>query len=184
MASPANLTSIGEDIGERFDVVSRHVSYLRDAYLLWSCPQRQEAVWLPRRGAQDKLYAIAPLVARLPYLRNSNRTDIDPTVLTEMQVGAAIRRAAIRDEPSPLDDDFLFHVRTAARKEIDFVSELLSGTAIEGKYCETNRWRSEAAMIKASNWDGILCTRNVLDVAERGAAWAVPEGVLAYLIDT
>ena len=183
MASPANLTSIGKDVDVSQDVVTRHIGYLEDSYLLWHCPQRADDQWLPRDRAQDKLYAIDPIVARLAHLRNQARADIDPTVLTEMQIGTALRRRIISTNPTALNDDFLFHVRTASRKEIDFVARDLAGVAIEGKYCEGGTWIGEAATVNASEWHGLLCTRNVLDVGG-DAAWAVPAGVLAFAIDT
>lgn len=183
MASPANLSNIGDDVGLRHEVVARHVGYLRDSYLLWHCPQRAEKGWLPRNRAQDKLYAVDPLVARLAHHRNHERADIDPTVLAEMQIGMAIRRRVAKERPSSLHDDFLFHVRTPSRKEIDYVSAELAGVAIEAKYTEHGGWRGEAATVIASEWSGLVCTRNVLDPTGHDA-WAVPAGVLAFSIDT
>jgi uncharacterized protein len=183
MATPANLSNIGKDLDITLDTVARHVTYLRDAFLLWQCPQRSENRWLPKERAQDKIYAIDPVMARLAHLRNPQRTDVDPTVLTEMQLGMAIRRRALAEKPNAGNDEFVFHVRTPSRKEIDFVSEAIGSVAIEGKYCEDGTWRSEAATVNASQWDGILATRNVLDVSD-DQAWAVPAGMLAYLLDT
>ena len=183
MASPANLSNVANDIGVTPDIVVRHVGYLGDSYLSWRCAQRAENAWLPRERAQDKIYAIDPLVARLAHLRNPERADIDPTVLTEMQIGMAIRRSIIRTNPIALNDDFLFHTRTPTRKEIDFVSRDLAGVAIEGKYVEDGGWHAEAATVNASEWDGILCTRNVLDL-DRDQAWAVPAAFLAFTVDT
>ncbi len=184
MAAPANLNRIGDDVGISQDVVTRHVDYLRDAYLLWSCPQKAEPAWVPRRRAQDKIYATDPLVARLSHLRNPARPDVDPTVLTEMQIGMALRRAADISGQPWTGDEFLFHLRTPARKEIDFVAEALAGAAVEGKYVEGGHWRGEAATVDASAWRGILATRNVLDTsADDDRAWAVPAGMLAFLID-
>ena len=183
MASPANLTSIGTDVGVTHDVVARHVGYLRDSYLLWNCPQKSNKHWLALARAQDKIYAIDPLIARLSHLRNPARADIDPTVLTEMQIGMAVRRNVAAANPTALNDDFLFHMRTPARKEIDFVAHGLAGTAIESKYSEGGSWHAESATINASEWAGLLCTRNVLDT-NASDAWAVPAGILAYLIDT
>ena len=40
------------------------------------------------------MYSADPLLARLPHLHNTAREDVDPTVLTEMTLGVAIRRAA------------------------------------------------------------------------------------------
>ena len=177
------MTSIGEDVGISNQVVTRHVEYLRDAFLLWACPQRHDTKWLPKPKSQSKLYAIDPLVARLPHLRNTARSDLDPTVLTEMQIGMAVRRRMLVDRPTAGNDDFLFHVRTPARKEIDLVSADLGDVAIEGKYTDRGSWRSEAATVNASEWDGILVTKNVLDMADADTAWAVPAGILAYFLD-
>lgn len=182
IGTPVNLSSIAEDIGVAHPTVSRHVEYLADAYLLWSCPQRHPDRWIPRKGSQAKLYPVDPLIARLAHLRNSNRHDIDPTVLTETMIGVAIHRSLIAAGRMWDDDQHLFYLRTPARKEIDFVSEDLAGTAIEGKYTERSRWRSEAATVNASSFKGILATRNVLDDSGEDA-WAVPAGFLTYLID-
>ena len=135
------------------------------------------------RENQEKLYAVDPLIARLAHLRNERRADVDPTVLTEMQIGMALRCRVLADRPAVGNDEFLFHVRTPARKEIDFVSEALGRVAIEGKYGEDGNWRGEAATVNASEWDGILVTRNVLDTGS-DRAWAVPAGILCYLLDT
>lgn len=95
----------------------------------------------------------------------------------------AIRRRVLSEKPNAANDEFVFHVRTPSRKEIDFVSESLGSVALEGKYCQDGAWRGEAATVNASQWDGILATRNVLDVSG-DHAWAVPAGILAYLLDT
>jgi predicted AAA+ superfamily ATPase len=183
IATPANLTSIGEDVNINNQVVTRHIEYLRDAFLLWACPQRHDDKWLPKPKSQNKLYANDPLIARLPHLRNPARPDLDPTVLTEMQIGMAIRRRVLADRAAAGNDEFLFYARTPTRKEIDFVSEDLGNVAIEGKYTDRGSWRSEAATVNASEWDGILVTKNVLDVTDADTAWAVPAGILAYFLD-
>jgi uncharacterized protein len=179
MASPLNLQSVGRDVQVSQDIASRHAAYLRVAYLTWQCPQRNEKAWTPRLRSQDKVYAIDPVIARLSRLRNPSRADIDPTVLTEMQIGMALRRTT----DCWTDDESIFHQRTATRKGIDFVSERFAGTAVEGKYTD-GVWRSEAATVAASAYDGVLTTRSVLDTTDQGGPWAVPAAVLAYLIDT
>lgn len=82
------------------------------------------------------------------------------------------------------DDEFLFHFRTPARKEIDFVSEHLAGVAVESKYVEGGKWVSEARTVEASEWRGIVATKNVLDLRSDTEAWAVPAAALAYLLDS
>jgi predicted AAA+ superfamily ATPase len=189
ITSFASQAAIGDDLGISRDVVARHMDFLENAYLLWHCPQRAEHGWVARERSQSKIYAVDPLIARLPHLRSPERRDIDPTALTEMQIGNAIRRrllAAPGSMSTPVDR-FLFHVRTPSRKEVDFVGEGIGEVAIEGKYTEGS-WKAEAATVNASAWAGILVTRNVLDIPsdedDPGQAWAVPAGLLAYLLDT
>ncbi len=184
MGSPFSLRSVATDLDLSHHTVERHVLYLRDSFLSWGCPQRDEKGWLALERGQEKFYASDPLLARLMHLRNEARPDIDPTVLTEMQIGMALRRRQATDGASWTGEDRLFYWRTPTRKEIDFISEDLSGAAIEGKYTETDRWRGDSATLNASEWKGILATRNVLDMTQRDKAWAVPAAFLAYLIDT
>ena len=137
-----------EDVGISNQVVTRHVDYLRDAFLLWACPKR-----------------------------------LDPTVLTEMQIGMAVRRRMLVDRPTAGDDDFLFYAHTPARKETDFVSADLGDMAVEAKYINRGSWRSEDATVSAAEWAGVLVTKTILDMADADTAWAVPAGILAYILN-
>ncbi|MBO0802487.1 MAG: ATP-binding protein [Nocardiopsaceae bacterium] len=184
MAAPVNSSRIGADVDVSHDAVARHIGYLRDSYLLWSCPQTAGDSYIRRERSPEKLYAIDPIIARLAHLRNPARHDVDVTVLAEMQVGMALRRATFATGWPWTADEVIFYHRTKNRKEIDFVGEPLAGTAVEGKYVETGRWRGEAAVIEASEWSGILTTRNVLDCTAPDSTWAVPAGMLAALADT
>jgi predicted AAA+ superfamily ATPase len=184
MGSPANLSNIGAAVGVSTDAVARHVGYLRDAYLLWSCPQTADEHFLRRERSQDKLYAIDPIIARLANLRNSAQPEPDITVMAEMQTGVALRRAAYAEGCPWAADEVIFYYRSPARKEIDFVGEPLGGAAIEGKYIESGKWRGEAVTVEASRWAGILTTRNVLDCSEPSRTWAVPAAMLAAFVDT
>lgn len=183
MASPMNVSNVSTDVGIVRETVLKHLQYLRDAFLIWDCPKLQPGTWLSNADAQRKVYATDPLIARLPYLRNKHRKDVDPTVLSEMQVGMALRRRLIADLPASAWDDFVFYFTSATRKEIDFVSPYLDGTALEGKYIQDGGWHSEAVTVDASEWDGIMVTRNVLDTSGVDA-WAVPAAFLCYLLDT
>jgi uncharacterized protein len=183
MGSPINHVKVATDAEVTSPTATRHVNYLRDGYLAWSCPQKVDGSWLALPKAQPKVYAIDPVVARLPFLRNGERPDIDPTVINEMMLGVALRRAALAAGQECGSDEFLFYHRTPSRKEIDFVSSLLGGAAIEGKFT-SGSWRREAATVEASPWRGILATVDVLETDDTSAAWAVPAGILAYLVDT
>jgi predicted AAA+ superfamily ATPase len=184
IGSPANTNSIGVDVGISHDAVARHVGYLRDSYLLWSCPQSADESFIRRERSAEKLYAIDPVIARLAHLRNPARSDLDVTLLAEMQTGMALRRATFEGGWPWTADEVIFYHRTRSRKEIDFVGEPLAGVAVEGKYIETGRWRGEAATVAASSWLGVLTTRNVLDCSGQADVWAVPAGMLAALVDT
>jgi predicted AAA+ superfamily ATPase len=184
MGSPVNTSRIGADTDVSHDAVARHIGYLRDSYLLWSCPQTADGAYIRRDRSPEKLYAIDPVIARLSHLRNPARSDVDTTILTEMQVGMALRRATFAGGWPWTADEVVFYHRTKSRKEIDFVGEPLANTAVEGKYIETGRWRGEAATVTASDWAGVLTTRNVLDCTDPADTWAVPAGILAALVDT
>lgn len=184
MGSPVNMSRIGTDVDVSHDAVARHIGYLRDSYLLWSCPQTADGTFISRERSPEKLYAIDPVIARLAHLRNPARADVDLTILAEMQVGMALRRATFAGGWPWTADEVIFYHRTKARKEIDFVGEPLAGSAVEGKYTETGKWRGEAGTIEASDWPGVLTTRNVLDCSEPDGAWAVPAALLAALVDT
>jgi hypothetical protein len=100
-----------------------------------------------------------------------------------MQLGMALHRRLTAGGADWDGDQGVFHVRTPSRKEIDFVSAALDGAAIEGKYTEGGNWKGDAATVDASAFEGVLATRNVLDSKSAGA-WAVPAGMLSYLLDT
>jgi hypothetical protein len=105
-------------------------------------------------------------------------------VLAESQIGMALQRAHLATGADWAGEKQLFYLRTATRKEVDFVGEALGGSAVESKYTEGGRWLREAATVNASRYRGILTTRNVLDTsAGNNGAWAVPGCILALLID-
>jgi len=183
MSVPIVPANIATELQIGREVVVRHLEHLTDSFLVWDCEKKQAARWTPQAGARRKVYAVDPLVARLPHLRDSQRQDIDLTILTEMMVGMALRRRVIRDFNKSSAGGFIYYFTSKTRKEIDFVSQYLGDAALEGKYTQGSGWKTEAATVNASQWDGILTTRNVLDVTGPDA-WAVPTAFLCYLLDT
>jgi len=183
MAAPANLSAIAKELDVATDTIKRHTEYLRDAFLLVSCPQKDERRWVPRKGSQTKLYAIDPVIARLPYLLNPIRRDIEPSILSEMQLFNTLRKTIDADKPDLKGDASLFYYRTKNGQEIDLVSEHFGGLAIESKYIDSGNWNSASRIIDGSGWAGIVATRSVLDIETDANTWAVPAGMLAYLLD-
>jgi hypothetical protein len=53
MGSPVNTSRIGADVDVSHDAVARHIGYLRDSYLLWSCPQAADGAYI-RRGRSPR----------------------------------------------------------------------------------------------------------------------------------
>ena len=120
------------------------------------------------------------------HVRNEHRPDVDPT---------APRRDADRhggEAATGCGGRLVDRERTGksstgerpTRKEIDFVSDDLGGAADRGRVAPRERWRPESATVNASEWRGVLATRNMLDTGSPDKAWAVPAAMLAYLIDT
>ena len=99
------------------------------------------------------------------------------------QLGMLLLRAS--GEPGPaglLEASTLMYERTASGAEIDFVGPELE-VAFEGKYVD-RPWRRAAATIRARG-GGIFATRTVLDLSDRreeNAVWAVPAGMLAWML--
>ena len=180
---PLVVANVANEVGILDDVLTRHLQYLRDSFLLWRCPKRQPLAWLALEKSQDKIYAIDPIVSRLAHLRNPKRADVDITVLSEMQIGMALKRRLAATGVGVGLDDTIFYFTNASRTEIDFISDYLGAAALEGKYTENDAWKPEAATLKASQWDGIMLTRNVLDTSD-SETWAVPAAIFCYLLDT
>lgn len=184
LCSPFSISNAARDLGLTNDTMARRIDDLLDAYLVWNCPQAGDTSWIPRHGSMSKLYFVDPLHAALANNRNAGYTKPDLTAVVEQQLGMALRRRLDLSAPGRwAEHDQILHVRTATRKEIDFVGPDLGQIAIESKYTESGAWRGEAATVIASEYFGILATRNVLNT-QQGDAWAVPAAMLAYLIDT
>ena len=60
---------------------------------------------------------------------------MDATVLTEV-AGMCIHRAAHTGQHRGVTPTPLFHMRTASRNQIDFVSQRSAGVALEAKFTE------------------------------------------------
>jgi hypothetical protein len=117
-------------------------------------------------------------------LLNPARRDIEPSVLSEMQLFNLVRKRIAADSPAAHKDVSLFYARTATDREIDFVSECLGNTAIESKYIESGNWNAASRTLGASTWRGVVATKNVLDTRDADGVWAVPTALLAYLVDS
>lgn len=133
------------------------------------------------RGGQSKLYFIDPIVARLPSLRDRVLVAPDMTKLNEQQLGVALVRSLSREHQAAVMDESIALVRRNpdSGAEIDFVGDL-SETPLESKYV-SQKWKSERRALAEVYRRGIVANRDVLDTAD--GIWAVPSGLLVWLID-
>lgn len=175
LGSPANRSTVANDVGTSASTVQRRITALQEAFVLWPCYRSYNLQ--PQLRAQEKLYFTDPIFTRI-------LTDlpIDSSLLSEQQLGMALLRGLERDEPgSYLEFDRLLHHRNKSGTEIDFVSTAFSGCAIESKYVDA-RWRRATRTLADSPWQGIVATRSVLDL-EAPDLLAIPSALLAWLID-
>ena len=176
VGSPMNRSDIANHIGGSAGLVGRRIDALRNGFVAWPC--FREADLRPKLRAQEKVYLVDPVFARL----TRRPEQLNAGLLSEQQMGTALLRSFARDWPGGLlDYDAVLHHRTPTRKEIDFVGPSFGGAAIESKYVSGKRWRRAIPTLKASRWRGIVATKDVLDLADPDVA-AVPTGILAWLI--
>lgn len=184
LADPLNASAAARDVGfSDHHRVEARIDSLEMALMVWRC--HRVAGELPNLRAQEKVYFVDPLIARLAHLRDDRRQAPDESRLTEQQLGLALLRSASRRGPeSLLEASTVMFERTPSRAEIDFVGPRL-GVPFESKYVD-GPWRRSARTLRAGG-GGILATRTVFELEDRSDAspvWAVPVGILAWLLDS
>jgi predicted AAA+ superfamily ATPase len=183
LSDPLNASAVARDVGfsDHHRVESR-IDSLQVALLVWRC--HRIVGDLPNLRAQEKVYFIDPLVARLAHLRDERRRAPDDSRLSEQQLGLTLLRSGSDRGPSSLlEGSRVMYERTPSRAEIDFVGPDL-GVPFESKYVD-GPWRRSARTLRAQARGGVLATRTVFELEDRGGAapvWAVPVGVLAWLL--
>lgn len=178
LGSPLNATKtarqIGLSAGRQVDTLLDH---LASAFLVWRC--YQSGADAPRTRAQRKLYFTDPFLAHLVARRGSSSPP-DLSVISEQQLGLALVRWSGNTTPHDLLlGANVMYERTRTGAEIDFVGPDL-GVPFEGKYVDTG-WRTPARTSQARYGRGVMATRSIFDL--NGDIWAVPVGLLVWLID-
>jgi len=180
IASPLNASAVAREVGlGSHHAVNDRINDLAFAFQTWRCHQA-DGHGRPITNARRKVYFVDPLIARLPSERNGAYRPPDVTRLSEQQIGLALARAAAGGRADRfVAGEAVLYERTDTGREIDFVGA--GQVPVESKYVERN-WKSEARTIAARHGRGILATRNVLDTD--GDVWAIPAGILAWLLGT
>lgn len=184
LAAPLNASAVARDVGLSDNHrVNDRIGALVSALMVWRCHQVRRG--LPNLRAQEKVYFIDPLLARLSNLRDSRRSAPDDSVLSEQQLGLLLLRSVGRGRPSALlDADTVMYERVTSSGEVDFVGPELE-IGFESKYVD-GPWRRAAQTLR-SRGGGIVATRSAIDLDDgqgADAVWAVPVGVLAWLLNT
>jgi predicted AAA+ superfamily ATPase len=180
LSTPLNLNTVATqlDLGSHHRVTER-VDDLVEGYMAWRCPQAGKDS--PSSRAARKLYFTDPLIARLPHLIDDQMHEPDVSQISEQQLGLALAQAIERHQPGSFSYGLrLQYLRSATRKEIDFVSPDFPGACFEGKYVDSG-WKQESATARANCARGVFATRRVHDLDN--PIWAVPAANLAYLLD-
>ena len=183
LASPLNASAVARDVGfSNHHTVEARIDALNLALMAWRC--HPIAHRLPNLRAQEKVYFIDPLVARLTHLRDPRRHEPDESRLTEQQLGLLLLRACGGGGPGPLlEASTVMYERTSGRAEIDFVGPDLTA-AFEAKYVD-GPWRRAARPLRTQHGGGIMATRTVFELEDRSdpsPVWAVPVGIVAWLL--
>ena len=135
----------------------------------------------PHTAAQRKLYFVDPLVAQLAHRRNSGFPAPDTSRLTQQQIGLALARAVSLHAPTAcVQTDRVMYERTNTGAEIDFVGPDLE-IPFECKYTDSS-WRKEAQTMRARHGRGVMVTRSPLLTGPDEPIWAIPAGILAWLV--
>jgi predicted AAA+ superfamily ATPase len=179
LGSPLNASSIARDVGfSTHHRVQERVEDLCQAFLAWRCFKIRGE--LPSPAGQWKVYFTDPLLAQLVSRRDGRYGQPDRSVVSEQQLGLILMRAMEREMPgSFVESGQVMYERTRGGAEIDFVGANL-GVAFESKYVDDG-WKREARTLEARYGRGVIVTRSVLDL--EGPIWAVPAGIVAWLID-
>jgi uncharacterized protein len=180
LCSPINASRIARDLGlAGHQLTNDRIEDLVRAFLAWRCHRIRDG--RPDTAAQRKLYFIDPLIAQLAHRRNPSFPAPDAAKLTEQQVGLALARAGSRGATAAfVQTDRVMYERSRTGAEIDFVGVDLE-VPFECKYTDGN-WRKAALTMKARHGRGVMVTRSPLLTGAQEPIWAVPAGMLIWLL--
>lgn len=180
LCSPINVSRIARDVGlPGHQAAIDRIEDLVRAFLAWRCHRIRDG--RPNTAAQRKLYFVDPLVAQLAHRRNPRLPAPDSAKLTQQQVGLALARAVSLHAPAAfVQTDRVMYERTDTGAEIDFVGPNLE-VPFECKYTD-GKWRKEALTMRARYGRGVMVTRSPLLTGTNEPIWAIPAGMLVWLL--
>lgn len=180
LCSPINLSRIARDVGlPGHQATTSRIEDLIRAFMAWNCHRIRDG--RPDTAAQRKLYFTDPLIAQLTHRRDPRYQAPEIAKLAQQQVGLALARAtSLRGPATFVQADQVMYERTSTGAEIDFVGPDLE-IPFECKYVDGG-WRRDALTMRARYGRGVMVTRSPLLTGPDEAVWAVPAGVLTWLV--
>jgi uncharacterized protein len=180
LCSPINASRIARDVGlSGHQAAINRIEDLVRAFLAWRCHRIRDG--RPNTAAQRKLYFVDPLVAQLAHRHNPGFPAPDAAKLTQQQIGLALARAVSLHAPTAfVQTDRVMYERTDTGAEIDFVGPDLE-IPFECKYTD-GKWRKEALTMTARYGRGVMVTRSPLLTGPDEPIWAIPAGILGWLL--
>lgn len=143
-------------------------------------PVHREQGLAPNARAQSKWYFTDPALSRLASDHGAGQPP-DTTRLSEQQIAVALLRSLERkDASAAMHHTRLLYYQSSTRAEIDFVSPSFDGVCIESKFVDRAWGRAFQTIAASNSRTGIVATRSGLQRHDDG--WAMPAGLLAYLI--
>ncbi len=174
LGSPVNKERWAREIDTSPATLGRRLDDLMEAFIIW--PAYKESKMFPKLRAQEKLYFSDPI-----YVALVNGVQVEPSVLSEQQLGMALARSLERKQNGYSRHERVMYHHSSSDTEIDFVGRDFGGFAVESRFVNKG-WKVRTVTLARSRWNGIVATRSVLDVSDP-ALMAIPAGMLAWLID-
>lgn len=178
LTSLLSINSVAEEVSIDQKTAANRLDALRRNFIAF--PVHREAGLAPKPKSQSKWYFTDPALAGLAAHFGSGPNP-DRTALSEQQLACALLRALERRSPgATIRHDQLLYYRSGTQAEIDFVSRDFTRTCLESKYVDSG-WGRAFQTIEAAGYEcGIVATRSGL--AEHDAGWALPAGLIVFLL--
>jgi uncharacterized protein len=178
LSSLFSVNGMAEAVGIAHATAQSRMDALRRAFVAF--PVHREQGLAPRPQAQSKWYFTDPRLARLASEYGAGSPP-PVSAISEQQIAHTLLRALEREASgAAIQHDHLLYYRSRTNAEIDFVSALFRAACVESKYVDRGWGRAFQTIEASGRKQGLVATRSGLRRHDGG--WALPAGVLAYLL--
>lgn len=179
MTSLLSVNAVAQQAGIAGGTAAHRLDALRRAFIAF--PVAREQGLAPKPRSQSKWYFTDPGLAGLASTFGAGAPP-GLGALSEQQLALCILRALERQSSgAAVRHDRLLYYRSATKAEIDFVSPEFAATCVESKFVDRGWGRAFQTIEASGRCTGIVATRSGLQRHDGG--WALPAGLVAFLID-